>query len=110
MSDEMVCTNCGHVGETKTLTKGHIAIELILWLCFLIPGIIYSVWRHASRVEVCPVCGNDKLLPKAAPMAQKFLRENLPETLKPKQQQAIRPPSSGAVSMGRMLGRLFSKK
>jgi hypothetical protein len=108
MSDEQVCTACGHVGSSKTITKGHFALEVVLWLCFLLPGIIYSVWRHTSRYEACPVCGNPKLLPKAAPMAQKFLQENLPEKLVVKP-EAVRLPSKAAHSAGRSLGRLMGK-
>ena len=108
MSDELVCTACGHVGTTKTITKGHFALEVVLWLCFLVPGFIYSVWRHTSRYEACPVCGNQNLLPKTAPMAQKFLKENLPEKLVIRQEVA-RPPSKAAQSAGHALGRLVGK-
>lgn len=108
MSDELVCTSCGHVGNSNTITKGHFALEVVLWLCFLVPGFIYSVWRHTSRYEACPICGNENLLPKAAPMAQKFLKENLPEKLV-LEQEAVRPPSKAAKSAGHALGRLVGK-
>ena len=108
MSDELVCTACGHVGSSKTITKGHFALEVILWLCFLVPGFIYSVWRHTSRYEACPVCGNSNLLPKTAPMAQKFLRENLPEKLVVRP-EAVRRPSKAAQSAGHALGRFVGR-
>ena len=108
MSDELVCTACGHVGSSKTITKGHFALEVVLWLCLVVPGIIYSVWRHASRYEACPVCENPNLLPKTAPMAQKFLKENLPEKLVVRT-EPIRPPSKAARSAGHALGRLVGK-
>jgi hypothetical protein len=41
MSEEVVRTNCGHVGGTKTVTQGHFALEVLLWLWLLVPGIIY---------------------------------------------------------------------
>jgi hypothetical protein len=108
MSDELVCTACGHVGGGKTITKGHFALEVALWLCFLVPGFIYSVWRHTSRYEACPVCANPSLLPRSAPMAQKFLRENFPEKLAIKQETA-RPPSKAAQSAGHALGSFVGK-
>jgi len=37
-----------------TVTKGHFALEFVLWLCFLVPGIIYSIWRLTTRRETCP--------------------------------------------------------
>lgn len=108
MSNDLVCTACGHVGASETITKGHFALEVVLWLCFLIPGFIYSVWRHTSRYEACPVCGNTKLIPRTAPMAQKFLRENLPEKLMVRSEMA-RAPSKAAQSVGHALGRLVGK-
>jgi len=108
MSEQLVCTNCGHVGETKTVTKGHFALEVVLWLCFLVPGIIYSIWRLTTRYEACPVCGNANLLPISAPMAQKFLHENLPEKLSANA-ATTRAPSKAANSIGRSLGRLVGK-
>ena len=108
MSDELVCTVCGHVGSSKTITKGHFALEVVLWLCFLIPGFIYSVWRHTSCYEVCPGCGKQNLLPRTAPMAQKFLNENFPEKLVVRK-EVVRPPSKAAKSAGHALGRLVGK-
>jgi hypothetical protein len=108
MSEPSVCTNCGHVGDTRSVTKGHFALEVVLWLCFLVPGIIYSVWRLTTRREACPVCENTNLLPRSAPMAQKFLRENLPaEVASPS--EPYRAPSKAAVSVGRSLGRFVGK-
>ena len=109
VSDELVCTVCGNVSPSKTITKGHFALEVVLWLCFLIPGFIYSVWRLTSRYEACSVCGNSKLLPNTAPMAQKFLKENLPEQLIVVTKESTRPPSKTAHSAGRSIGRLVGR-
>lgn len=108
MSGNLVCTNCGHVGETTTVTKGHFALEVVLWLLFLVPGLIYSVWRLTTRHQACPHCGNSNLLPPDAPMAQKFLREHLPEKLASAKEPA-RASSRAAASVGRSLGRLVGK-
>ena len=108
MSEEVVCTSCGYVGEPRTITKGSMGVEIILWLCFLIPGLIYSVWRLSSRQDGCPSCGQTALIPRASPMAQKFLRENLPEKLAVPTEPA-RPPSKAAYSTGKSLGRFFGR-
>lgn len=101
-----LCSRCGHVGEPSRHTKGHFLVEVILWLCFIIPGLIYSVWRVASKIDVCAKCGEQSLLPVDSPMARKFLKENPEITVVPD----IRPPSAAAVNAGRALGRLFAKK
>jgi len=51
------CTNCKFTGSAKLFTPGSLAIEIVLWLCFLIPGLIYSLWRHSVRYWGCPECG-----------------------------------------------------
>jgi len=56
------CPNCKYSGEGKLHTPGSILIELVLWLCFLIPGLIYSLWRHAARKVVCPRCGYEHVV------------------------------------------------
>ena len=109
MSEQVVCTKCGHVGSPASITQGSFAIEVVLWLCFIIPGLIYSLWRLSSRHEACAMCGNAEVLPPEAPMAQKFLRENLPEKLVQTKAEPARSPSKAAHSVGKSLGRLVGK-
>ena len=59
---ELICTNCGYKGKPKLYTKGSIIIEIFLWLLFLLPGLIYSIWRHASRFKGCPKCGRENMI------------------------------------------------
>jgi predicted RNA-binding Zn-ribbon protein involved in translation (DUF1610 family) len=55
------CSNCGEKNEVslKKRAKGSIGIEIVLWLCFFVPGILYSLWRMTTKatVAVCPNCG-----------------------------------------------------
>ncbi|WP_157314092.1 hypothetical protein [Chitinibacter sp. GC72] len=63
------CTACGHQGESHSHTSGSIGIEVVLWICFLIPGLIYSIWRLSSRHDVCSFCGSKSLIPANSPKA-----------------------------------------
>ena len=65
----MFCVTCGHEGPAKMVTRGSIWIEVVLWLCFLVPGIIYSIWRVGSRAPVCGLCGARTLVPPNSPVA-----------------------------------------
>ena len=76
---KMYCQNCGTVGNPKNLTKGSFLIELILWLCFLIPGVIYSLWRLSTRAAVCPRCGAPNMIPADSPKARVALAQAPPE-------------------------------
>lgn len=72
MSAKYVCTNCGYVGLPKTVTKGSFLIELVLWLFFLIPGLIYSIWRLTSRHKACPKCEASNMIPTDSPRGKEL--------------------------------------
>lgn len=63
-----ICTQCGL--QAKPITKGSIFIEIILWLCFLVPGLIYSIWRHSSRSKGCPDCRTQSMVIKDGPIGK----------------------------------------
>ena len=71
----MICTKCGTVGMGKMFTPGSMFCELVLWLAFLLPGLIYSVWRLSSKKRVCESCGSADLIPVDSPAGQKLLKE-----------------------------------
>lgn len=52
--------------------KGSILVELALWLFFIVPGLIYSIWRHASVYQGCAKCGSNALIPLDSPVAQQI--------------------------------------
>lgn len=67
MSKELICATCGSRGTAKSVTKGSLLIEIVLWLCFIIPGLIYSIWRLSSRHKGCRTCGATNLVPLDSP-------------------------------------------
>jgi hypothetical protein len=64
------CQHCGSLGAPKTRVKGSFWIEVILWFCFLVPGVIYSVWRLTTKDKVCTACGALNMIPVDSPKAQ----------------------------------------
>jgi DNA-directed RNA polymerase subunit RPC12/RpoP len=56
------CTLCGHK-TTDPKMKGNGWIEIILWLCYIVPGLIYSIWRRSGTQNICPICDKDTLIP-----------------------------------------------
>lgn len=75
MKKEFICTSCGNIGQPKRITKGNLLIEIILWLAFLVPGLIYSIWRLTSRYDACPVCKKESMIPTDTPAGQKLVKE-----------------------------------
>lgn len=104
---QFACIRCGHVGEPKSATPGSFGIELLLWLCVLLPGLIYSLWRLNRRRDVCAMCASPDLIPADSPRGQQVV-----EQLPPEQRAAIvRPlaPSKAAVGFGQALGQLVAR-
>ncbi len=75
MKKKKICTMCGTFESPKTMTKGSILIELVLWLCGLIPGLIYSIWRHQTRVPVCSNCQSTAIIDINTPAGKKLYKE-----------------------------------
>lgn len=65
-----VCTSCGFTGAPTSKTEGSFAIEVILWFFFMVPGLVYSLWRLGSKHEVCPYCRRPAMIPAASPTGQ----------------------------------------
>ena len=82
-----------------------ILIEIILWLCFLVPGLIYSAWRISKRHDVCPSCGGADLVPLGSPRGKELAASA--EYSAPS--DVYRPPSAAAQGAGRSLGRLVGR-
>jgi hypothetical protein len=75
IANQMICANCGCSGKPKKITKGSFFIELILWLFFFVPGLIYSIWRCTTRYWACPKCKAPNMVPLDTPRGQKLLEE-----------------------------------
>jgi hypothetical protein len=73
MAKEMICRNCGHQGKPKRITKGSILIEIILWIFFIVPGVIYSLWRLTTRSLACPHCRQQTMIPIDSPIGRELL-------------------------------------
>ena len=72
----MICPSCGTRGTPGTATRGSTGIELLLWLCFIVPGLIYSLWRLSSRYTVCPGCQQPGMIPVNTPLGKKLSGPN----------------------------------
>lgn len=57
----ITCPNCKYEGEGVYRTKGSFIVEVLLWLCLLVPGMIYTAWRLTTRAWACPRCDYDKV-------------------------------------------------
>lgn len=70
-----LCVTCGTIDKTKRFVPGSFLIEILLWLCFFIPGLIYSIWRLSSAKQVCRHCESKDVIPLDSPRAKNLLSE-----------------------------------
>ena len=75
-SSDKVCKACGFVGAPDTAVRGSLWIEIVLWLCFIIPGLVYSLWRSNSRHDACRKCGSIEVIPADSPIGRKIVAES----------------------------------
>ncbi len=72
----LTCVTCGTVGKHKRQPKGHLLLEIVLYFFWIVPGIIYTIWRQTTYRQVCTVCGNDMLVPSDSPIAMSVRGQN----------------------------------
>lgn len=68
---KMYCTTCGISSVPERPKKGHWLIELVLYFFYIVPGIVYSVWRRSGLKNRCPNCGAETMIPLTSPKARK---------------------------------------
>lgn len=80
---QMICPQCGTQAKPVTYTPGSFIMELALWLCFLVPGIIYSLWRITSRKRnACPKC-HTPMIPLDTPIGKELQARYTQQTSTP---------------------------
>ena len=75
-----ICANCLYQGSPVTRTKGSFWIEVLLWT-FILPGLIYTVWRLTTRERVCPKCEHPHMIPLDTPVGQRLAKHAAESTL-----------------------------
>lgn len=70
---ETVCAQCETVGDSKVRMPGSFVVELALYLLWILPGVIYTVWRYTNTERACTACGAKTLLPVDSPAGQRII-------------------------------------
>lgn len=65
MAQYIRCPNCGNTGKAQRVgwDAGGCLIATILLICFIIPGIIYIIWRDSKGAKLCcAYCGSTNVV------------------------------------------------
>ncbi len=57
-----VCMECGCQRDPIDAKRGLLVIEIFMWLLYILPGVIYSIWRQVRKQQVCPNCRNPSIV------------------------------------------------
>lgn len=75
-----VCKDCGTKKAPYIGRKGSLLLEIFLWFMFIIPGIIYTLWRFSNFQKTCPKCGSTSIVAHDTPMGKKITQQLKHET------------------------------
>jgi len=64
---DWLCLRCGVAALPAKKYPGSLLITLLLLLVWIIPGLIYEIWRWSAAKRVCRRCGADQLIPVSSP-------------------------------------------
>src|SRR5687768_7835246 len=92
MQRRVICQTCWFLAVPEKRLAGSPALELILWLLFLIPGALYAWWRHRRSFLVCTQCGSPMVVFEETPEAAALLASSpsAPSTQLPTVERASR--------------------
>lgn len=57
-----LCLECGCQRDPIDAKRGLLVIEIFMWLLYILPGVIYSIWRRVRKHQVCPNCRNPSMV------------------------------------------------
>lgn len=74
-----VCRSCStYVSIPGKEMPGSLVLEIFLWFLYIIPGVLYTMWRRSegNAVKVCSACGSHEFTPVASPEGRSlFMRK-----------------------------------
>lgn len=48
---------------------------LLLFCFYLLPGVIYAIWRYTGLKSACAMCGSDNVIPSNSVVAQQIIAD-----------------------------------
>ena len=69
-----LCATCHDKIKPVGIMPGSGMATIALYLCGILPGLIYSAWRSAAKYTGCPQCSGRDLIPMDSPRAKSILK------------------------------------
>jgi hypothetical protein len=68
-----ICEGCWAIDHPRMELRGSFAIELMLWLLLVVPGIAYARWRGRGGYPVCRRCGSSSVVSEESAQGRSLL-------------------------------------
>ena len=68
-----VCTACCCTDKPIKYRRGRNKREILLWICFIVPGLLYTIWRNTSTILACPRCETTTMISTKTPHGQRLI-------------------------------------
>ena len=65
-----ICSTCGYKDKPHMYKKGKRSLEIILWVCGILPGVGYTIWRNYTAIPICPICDTATMISISTPHGQ----------------------------------------
>jgi len=62
LTKKYVCMECSCQRDPIWVKRGWLIVEIVMWLLYILPGVIYSIWRRVRKQQVCPNCLNPTMV------------------------------------------------
>lgn len=69
-----ICMECGCQRDPVNAKRGLLVIEIFMWFLYIVPGVIYSIWRRVRTQRVCPNCRNPSVVLTSSSRAMRMMR------------------------------------
>ncbi len=119
-SRKYVCMECGCQHDPIDAKRGLLVIEIFMWLLYILPGVIYSIWRRVRTQQVCSKCRNPSVVLTSSSRAMGMMRlmkafsrplmtnsknpkPNSPQKPAPGEQNPSQKPKSGKKDLNQIL-------
>ncbi len=74
LSRKYICMECGCQRDPIDAKRGLLAIEICMWLLYILPGVIYSIWRRVRKQQICSNCRNPSIELTSSSRVMKMMR------------------------------------
>ena len=67
-----VCSICSYKDKPITFRRGSGKLEIALWICGILPGLLYTLWRNYTAILVCPNCERASMISTKSSYGQRL--------------------------------------